>query len=830
MKLLRQITEDVSNVALDDGQAGVWSVIVPDETTNMVVNPSFEVDAASWGATWITETIARVSTHAHAGAWSLEVTPTGDPDLYEGATTVIAGSLASHTYTVSLWFLGAHGVSYRTGFGTPVLLNMSFVLAFKGTGEWQRIEFTSTAPGAMSPGALALFVAVGEVTTAPFYIDQVQVEEKPYATTYCDGDQDGCVWTGLAHYSASQRGGYSPEGGRVRNLREFHFTTAAIIGAGAPPQANIIDAYALVGGGNYQRSIVPPHSFSIVGRFECDSTLDLKRARQALYDAIKPRRTPRTAPIHLIYQPVDCGKPVGREIVIECVYRSGLEGNHSANVGNSVALEFDLFDGLAVGRAVNDSAALLAGTATVQYTKNVMRRVDGQWKALGRGVNDIVYAIAKGPGGLIYVGGSFTQVVESDGTIYASQYIAQWTPMTETWANMTPAGEGTGPVRAVAVAPNGEVYLGGSFTNWGFPPIGAADNIVKWNGIIYEAVGTGCNSDVSVLAFGPDGMLYAGGTFTLAGGVANTAYIAKWDGSAWSALGTGANDAVFALAFDASGMYAGGDFTSIGGVAATRVAKWNGVAWSALGSGANGLVMALAVAPDGTLYAGGLFTTIGGVSASRIARWTGAAWEPLGSGCDGNVLGLAVDSKGLLYVVGEFTSAGGMPTVGFATWNGSVWVRPDADSPGNSLGYAVAVFGDGFGNDDVYLGFDGTDPSIADAETAGYTEVVVGGTAEVYPRVAFSTPGLLSRLTNFTTGESIYFNNTILDGERAVLKLGPSSTFASTFRISKLNGVLPGSNLATWRLVPGVNKISLLGPEALMVWHEQFDSIDGAAL
>ncbi|MFH0983157.1 MAG: hypothetical protein V2A79_16680 [Planctomycetota bacterium] len=74
-------------------------------------------------------------------------------------------------------------------------------------------------------------------------------------------------------------------------------------------------------------------------------------------------------------------------------------------------------------------------------------------------------------------------------------------------------------------------------------------------------------------------------------------------------------------------LYAGGDFTTAGGVTASRIAKWNPGApgqWSALGSGMSSCVYALTVFDDGTgpaLYAGGIFTTAGGMASSYIARW-----------------------------------------------------------------------------------------------------------------------------------------------------------------------------------------------------------------
>jgi len=80
------------------------------------------------------------------------------------------------------------------------------------------------------------------------------------------------------------------------------------------------------------------------------------------------------------------------------------------------------------------------------------------------------------------------------------------------------------------------------------------------------------NNTVYALAVDGSGNVYAGGNFAIAGGVsANN--IAKWDGSSWSALGTGIDGDdepyVSVLAADGSGnVYAGGRFTIAGGASA----------------------------------------------------------------------------------------------------------------------------------------------------------------------------------------------------------------------------------------------------------------------
>jgi hypothetical protein len=192
------------------------------------------------------------------------------------------------------------------------------------------------------------------------------------------------------------------------------------------------------------------------------------------------------------------------------------------------------------------------------------------------------------------------------------------------------------------------LYAGGQFTTASGM---AANNVAKWNGTSWSAMGTGMDGSVQALTVFDNGSgpaLHAGGFFTTAGGVAAND-IAKWNGTSWSALGSGMNDGVFALTVfdDGSGpaLYAGGYFLAAGGVAANDIAKWNGTTWSALGSGMGGTypyVSALTVFDDGSgpaLYAGGYFST-SPAGDSYLAKWGGCSpppspWTNLGSGLAG---------------------------------------------------------------------------------------------------------------------------------------------------------------------------------------------------
>ena len=251
------------------------------------------------------------------------------------------------------------------------------------------------------------------------------------------------------------------------------------------------------------------------------------------------------------------------------------------------------------------------------------------------------------------------------------------------WYSMgqSPGISNRGAVYALAVIGT-DLYVGGSFASAGGVTV---NNIAKWNGSVWSAMGTGTDSSVYALAAsGTD--LYAGGEFTLAGGA--VAYrIAKWNGTAWSGLGVGMDDSIYALATSGTDLYAAGSFTTAGGASASRIAKWNGSTWTALGTGVNQTVYALGVSGTNLYAAGDNVTTAGGVAVNRVAKWNGISWSALGSGITSGILVRALAVSGTEVYVGGYFSAGGANVV---KWNGSAW--SDLGSLGHDV-YALSVSG-----------------------------------------------------------------------------------------------------------------------------------------
>lgn len=348
-------------------------------------------------------------------------------------------------------------------------------------------------------------------------------------------------------------------------------------------------------------------------------------------------------------------------------------------------------------------AVLVVSAISAFPSRSADAQCAGRWLSDAAGVHPGmdggVSALVRLPGGNLIAGGDFRRAGGVAANCIARWDGATWSPL---GSGMT-GGVDFSSVKALAVLPNGDLIAGGNFASAGGV---AANNIARWNGSAWSALGAGVNRRVEALAVLPNGDLVAGGMFTSAGGAVVNG-IARWDGANWSALGSGVSSSiggsVQALAVLPNGdLIAGGGFTSAGGSPANRIARWNGTTWSALGSGlsggSSGGAWALAVLPNGDLVAGGDFTNAGGVAASRIARWNGSAWSSVGGGTNNPVRALAVLANGDLVAGGEFTTAGIISATKLARWNGSTWAAlgagvSNAGGPGTALALAVTSEG-----------------------------------------------------------------------------------------------------------------------------------------
>lgn len=182
---------------------GTRGLVVEEATTNLATNPSFETNTTDW-RTVTGGALAQSSDYARYGSYSLKFTQLNANEVidHNGATF----ELADDDYvTVSAWVRGTPGETIRL-----VVRDATTGVNHEGSNytlssDWQRLQATWRNE---TGGAVDVYMRVrlpnsaGEVT----YVDAAQMEQKAYATTYCDGSLGiGYAWTGVAHASTSTR-------------------------------------------------------------------------------------------------------------------------------------------------------------------------------------------------------------------------------------------------------------------------------------------------------------------------------------------------------------------------------------------------------------------------------------------------------------------------------------------------------------------------------------------------------------------------------------------------------------------------------------------------
>lgn len=299
---------------------------------------------------------------------------------------------------------------------------------------------------------------------------------------------------------------------------------------------------------------------------------------------------------------------------------------------------------------------------------NIARWSNGTWSALGTGFAGDVRCLALLPNGEIVAGGvaigGFALLQRWNGTT--------WTPMP------MPMPMQMHEVRALAVAPNGNLFIGG----YGTTPL------VSWNGTTFSSVPVPSQGLVTTLAIeAATGALWIGGPPAM--------NVLRWDGTALTNLSGNTTSWVNALAQLANGeLVAGGERVSQ--VEARTVRRLSGSTWLTVGAPAPAPVdvHVLATLPNGDIVAGGLFGALEGTPLANIGRWDGAQWHALGAGVDGSVEALAVAANGDLIVGGWFTHAGGAPAQYVARWNGAAWSTLGAGPPDGVWALTTRTNGD----------------------------------------------------------------------------------------------------------------------------------------
>lgn len=329
---------------------------------------------------------------------------------------------------------------------------------------------------------------------------------------------------------------------------------------------------------------------------------------------------------------------------------------------------------------------LVAGTfATVNGTtvSNLARWNGTVWSSVGGGTDAPVSIVEPLQNGDLVVGGDFTLA----GGVVCNG-IARWNG-----SSWTPLGVGLrGSAATIVELANGDLVVGGSFAQAGNV---AANNIARWDGSAWHALGSGVISSggglVRCIVPLPNGDLLVGGSFTNAGGVP-AVHLARWDGATWHAHAPGLlphygtfspplhGRVADAVRLPDGDLLIAGWFATSTGVEA--VARWNGTSWEPVGGGVSGTqgplgyqANAIASMPNGEFALGGTFGfAVPAWPQSSYANGIGmlsttcpATAAAIGQGCGGPGGPNLLRATSLPWTGATFTStATGMPPSGLA--------------------------------------------------------------------------------------------------------------------------------------------------------------------
>jgi len=283
------------------------------------------------------------------------------------------------------------------------------------------------------------------------------------------------------------------------------------------------------------------------------------------------------------------------------------------------------FNAAVTSMCVYSGELYLGGTFTMAGSDSLshIARWDGKTlQAVGKGINGRILAMAVFKNEL-YVAGQFSNagpiatsnIAKWDGKAWSvvGSAIAKWD--NNAW---NVAGSGIdGRVYSLCVF-NDNLYAGGSFT---FAGVTSANTIAKWDGSNWSALGKGLSvtttSDAYVRAMAVyNNELYMAGFFNVAGDIAVN-NITKWDGNNFQALGTGieylstGESSGRALISFSGDLYIGGIFSNAGPGPAANIAKWNGKAWSSVDFAKSQQILCFCEF-NKSLIAGGTFKGING--------------------------------------------------------------------------------------------------------------------------------------------------------------------------------------------------------------------------
>lgn len=845
----RLLPEEKTGYAFDWGHSW-WSTVVPEQSTNLIVNPSFErvvglsaADEYNINGDFVNIEYTEfppVGATAGKQVARLEVS-SGIGYIYYYYNSGVTTRAGTNTFSCDVYvtrpdriILGIYTVA------DALVAQRSFDVEAPG---WQRYSLTFRTDVATVVRPRMTYTN-NTVITQYAYTDAWQFEHKGYPTTYLDGDMvafddtrpfQSYYWHGVPHGSTSARAATANDGGRVVGWDETaEFMTTGVVGLlGMPIEPRTV---RMANGEEMHTGIVlGGRDFSIVGRIFAKNPQELYRRHNALMKLLRPNNTLGNKPVKLRYQQTDArGNTVGRELEILAAYTSGLAGVINDLYQEALPLQFrasqpNLMETFNHSQEINASKLL--------YSNGIIyRNSDGDYVNLGEGDTDArIQRVGFLRDGSPLAAGNFTRLCGFD-----VDNVGYWDG--DSWVQ-------------VGSNPPSPVYDIDTGYRFGYDLlVASSDGVYEYDpgGDSWSRLGglSGATDDfVTAVARDVNGDVWAAGYFDLLGGVSRQGVaVYRYATDTWETLdeggiATGDGPANFEdiLVTNDGRVFVTGNFYAFDSpdvfALAHRVAMWDDDTglWQRLSLGTDQSGYSIAEGRDGSVYFTGPFTLSGddAYSLLGVARWNGNRLdEPFTiQSVDQNITGatrMFVDPDGIIWFMGEVLDANSKfdvsDTIGpvdFFGWRDGVFYPPfasntdglwDMDSgPGGELIISTARYYDSLSGLSVAT-------PAQDVRVPAYYEIEYEGTADTPLIVKIRGSSQPVFVENRDTKGGVYFRHTLTLGDNETMTVrndGKRSLVYSDGRPNLQKFVLSGlTKMSALRLRPGTNRISIfaLGP------------------
>jgi len=470
---------DIETGYIFNPQKSYFSIVIPEQGTNLVYNP--EVATLNFFNT-VSGSIVLNSQIQLYGQNSLQAALNSTGYVYHLLQTTL---VPNTQYTFSVYVLGNAG-SYRLELidGTTLAVRTASPEFKPDRTNWTRIQMTFNSNLIPTVNGVRLAIRKMNPGAGILISDGWQLENKPYATTFISGSQEGLIvgevprpyyWVATPHQSPSVRSQQTRDGGKIVSLEEYGFQVTGFNGFGLPKFDPVAVPIANGIGSLYQGSSIEDREVEICGVLMSCSIKDFFCDRANLSHGLSPSLVSKPQPTKLIYQVYDCETPICRCAEGLVVYEQGLEGEIESLVGEEICISFRMYDPL----------FKLCGNRSVELD-------------VYRESNDFVMA----PIGTDLNG--------------------EWKPMDEP-SYETLFGDGgfgsTGDVNELTIGPDNNLYVGTD----GFGAAVPGNSVGRWNGIAWELIGKTFmmtapgvyvpGGEIFAIEKGADGKIYVGGFF-----------------------------------------------------------------------------------------------------------------------------------------------------------------------------------------------------------------------------------------------------------------------------------------------------------------------------